>query len=154
VKFSSIRNISRAYPGGSQHGSLFIFLDAMIMSSEQTLSVRIAVAEDEPASRSILVRLLDALGHQVIYAVADGADLVDVCRVGEVDLVLVDLDMPIMDGLATAEVLSQKGIPVVLISGHPDAQELVLEHEPVAACVRKPASLQTLRMAIAQALAE
>ncbi len=126
----------------------------MTMPSEQALSVRIAVAEDEPASRGILVRLLDALGHQVVHAVADGAELVDICCIEDVDLVVVDLDMPIMDGLATAEIFSQKGVPVVLISGHPDAQELVLEHEPVAACIRKPASLQTLRTAIAQALAE
>ncbi len=122
------------------------------MSPAETLPIRIALAEDEPASRNILVRLLVALGHEVIHAAANGAELIDVCVVGEVDLVFVDLDMPVMDGLATAEFMSSKGIPVILISGHPDALQLVLEHEPVAACVRKPASLQTLRKAIAQAL--
>ncbi|MDZ4656065.1 MAG: response regulator [Bythopirellula sp.] len=121
------------------------------MTPAETLPLRIALAEDEPASRNILVRLLVALGHEVVYAVGDGAELIEVC-VDEIDLVFVDLDMPVMDGLATAEFMSNRGIPVILISGHPDAQELVLEHEPVDACVRKPASLQTLRAAIAEAL--
>ena len=122
------------------------------MSHVQTLSVRIALAEDEPASRSILVRLLRALGHDVVYAAADGAELIDGCSVDSIDLVVVDLDMPVMDGLATAEFMSTKGIPVILISGHPDAEQLVVEHEPVAPCVRKPASLQALRQAIDVAL--
>jgi response regulator NasT len=122
------------------------------MSHDQTLSVRIALAEDEPASRNILVRLLKKLGHDVIYAAADGAELVDGRPIDNIDLVVVDLDMPIMDGLATAEFMSTKGIPVILISGHPDAEELVVEQEPIAACVRKPASLQSLRQAIKVAL--
>jgi response regulator NasT len=122
------------------------------MSHEQTLSIRIALAEDEPASRNILVRLLKSLGHDVVYAAADGAELVDGRPIDNIDLVVVDLDMPIMDGLATAEFMSNKGIPVILISGHPDAEELVVEHEPVAAYVRKPASLQALRQAIDVAL--
>jgi CheY-like chemotaxis protein len=123
------------------------------MTSTETMSIRIAVAEDEDASRNILCRLLLALGHQVIHAAADGSELIEACNGDDVDLVLLDLDMPIMDGLATAEIYSSKGIPVVLISGHSDVDELVLEHEPVSSCLRKPASLETLRRAIAEALA-
>ncbi len=123
------------------------------MTFVETPSIRIAVAEDEPASLNILIHLLGALGHKVIYSATDGAELIDVCEFAEIDLVVVDLDMPIMDGLATAEIFSNKGIPVILVSGHSDAEELVLEHEPVSACVRKPASLQTLRTAITTALA-
>ncbi len=123
------------------------------MTKVETPSIRIAVAEDEPASLNILVHMLGALGHKVIYSAADGAALIDLCVVDEIDLVVVDLDMPIMDGLATAEIFANKGIPVILVSGHSDAEELVLEHEPVSACVRKPASLQSLRSAISAALA-
>lgn len=122
------------------------------MFHDQRPSVRIALAEDEPASRGILVRLLQALGHDVVYAAADGLELVDACEITNIDLVVVDLDMPVMDGLATAEFMSSKGIPVILVSGHPDAEELVVEEEPVAACVRKPASLESLRQAITVAL--
>lgn len=123
------------------------------MTGTETMSMRIAVAEDEHASRNILCRLLEALGHEVIHAVADGSELLEVCLGDDIDLVVLDLDMPIMDGLATAEVYSMKGIPVVLVSGHSDVDEIVLEHEPVSSCLRKPASLESLRRAIAEALA-
>jgi CheY-like chemotaxis protein len=123
------------------------------MTGTEIMSIRIAVAEDEAASRNILCRLLKALGHQVVHAVADGSELIEICVGDDVDLVVLDLDMPIMDGLATAEVYWNKGIPVVLISGHSDVDELVLEHEPVSSCLRKPASLESLRRAIAEALA-
>lgn len=116
------------------------------------MSIRIAVAEDEDASRHILCRLLKALGHEVVHSAVDGSQLIEVCIGDDVDLVLVDLDMPIMDGLATAEFYSMKGIPVVLISGHPDVDNLVLEHEPVSSCLRKPASLESLHRAISEAM--
>jgi response regulator NasT len=102
----------------------------------------------------IIVRLLERLGHKVICAVSNGAELLCECSAQQVDLVVTDLDMPVMDGLAAAQELSEKGIPVVLISGHPDAEEIVLEHEPVVARVLKPVSLQSLQSAIEQALTD
>jgi CheY-like chemotaxis protein len=70
----------------------------------------------------------------------------------EVDLAFVDLDMPIIDGLAAAEVISEKGIPVILVSGHPDARQVVLEQEPVVARITKPAKTEELQRAIQTAL--
>jgi len=67
--------------------------------------------------------------------------------------VVVDLDMPVIDGLQAAEALAEKGIPVVLISGHPDVKEVVLEHEPVVTRIVKPATVDGFRKAIAEALA-
>jgi hypothetical protein len=37
-----------------------------------------------------------------------------------------------MDGLAAAEMLAEKGIPVVLISGHADAENIVVDREPIS----------------------
>jgi response regulator NasT len=102
----------------------------------------------------MIVRLLERLGHKVVCAVSNGAELVDECAEKMVDVVVTDLDMPVMDGLAAAQELSEKGIPVVLVSGHPDAEEIVLEHEPVVARVLKPVSLQSLQSAIEQALTD
>ena len=111
------------------------------------LQVKVALADDVPGNRMIIVRLLERLGHKVICAVSNGAELLCECSAQQVDLVVTDLDMPVMDGLAAAQELSEKGIPVVLISGHPDAEEIVLEHEPVVARVLKPVSLQSLQSA-------
>ena len=58
-----------------------------------------------------------------------------------------------MDGLTAAQELAAKGIPVNLVSGHPDAEKIVLEHEPVMACISKPGTLKSLLRAIEQAVA-
>lgn len=83
--------------------------------------VRIALADDVPGNRKIITRLLERLGHKVICEASNGAELLDECSGQEVDVVFTDFDMPVMDGLAAAQELSDKGIPVILVSGHPDA---------------------------------
>jgi CheY-like chemotaxis protein len=122
------------------------------MAEERGVSVRIALAEDEPDIRKMFVRLLERLGHEVIFAVSNGAELLDQSLEDNVDIVFVDLDMPVMDGLAAAEEVERKGIPVILVSGHPDSESVVLDEEPIVARITKPASLDSLRMAIEQAL--
>jgi DNA-binding NtrC family response regulator len=114
--------------------------------------IRIAIADDHASARHLLVALLTSLGHNVVYAAADGADLIDQCLDRSVDLACVDLDMPKMDGLAAAEVLADKEIPVILISGHPDIEHIVAEHEPIVTFLTKPISVEKLRIAIAQAI--
>jgi two-component system, response regulator PdtaR len=114
--------------------------------------VRIALADDVPGVRKMIARLLEHLGHEVICEVSNGAELLDQCSEQTVDVVITDLDMPVMDGLTAAQELAEKGIPVILVSGHPDAEEIVLEQEPVVVCVSKPVSLESLQSAIEQAL--
>ncbi len=114
--------------------------------------IRIAVADDEPDVRKTFVWLLERLGHEVICAAENGEELLEKCRLGKVDLVFVDLDMPVMDGLAAAELIEKQGIPVILISGHADAEHVVLEHEPVVARLRKPVTLKALQESIELAL--
>lgn len=123
------------------------------MAKERAVSVRIALAEDEPDIRKTFVRLLELLGHEVIFAVSNGAELLDQSLEENVDVVFVDLDMPVMDGLAAAEEVERKGIPVILVSGHPDSESVVVDQEPIVARISKPASLESLRSAIEQAIA-
>src|SRR3954453_18128746 len=123
------------------------------MADSSVAQVRIAVAEDEPDVRKTFVRLLEYLGHTVVCSAANGEELIDQCAQAEVDVAFVDLDMPVVDGLAAAETVSARGIPVILVSGHPDARQVVLENEPVVARITKPASVEALQRAIKQALA-
>jgi len=122
------------------------------MSEERAPQVRIALAEDEPDIRVTFVRLLEQLGHKVVCAASNGEELIEHCLQEEVDLVFVDFDMPIMDGLAAAEHVGLRGIPVILISGHPDADQVVVEKEPVVMRIRKPVTIEALQNAIRQAL--
>ncbi|MGD9644712.1 MAG: response regulator [Pirellulales bacterium] len=116
-------------------------------------SLRIALADDDDDLRRVTVKLLERLGHRVVCVARNGAELLELCAQQEVEVVLVDLDMPRVDGLTAAEDLARRGIPVILISGHDDANRVVLEHEPIVACIRKPATLELLQRAIASATA-
>jgi response regulator NasT len=118
------------------------------MALQQQCKLKIAVAEDEPDIRKTFVWLLERLGHEVVCAASNGEELVDKCQLGEVDLVFVDLDMPVMDGLAAAELIKTKGIPVILVSGHPDAEHVVIEHEPVVSRLLKPITVEALKESI------
>ena len=123
------------------------------MSDERAVSVRIAVAEDEPDIRKTFVKLLELMGYKVVYSVSNGAELLEQRLDDQVDVVFVDLDMPVMDGLAAAEEVTQKGIPVILVSGHPDSESVVVDQEPVVTRITKPATPKLIKEAIAQALA-
>jgi two-component system chemotaxis response regulator CheY len=83
--------------------------------------MRVIVADDSRVMRSIIEKVLHSLGHEVIHA-ANGKEVVDILQRagGEVNLVLLDWNMPVMNGF---EVLSHmksqnlgRGIPVLMIS--------------------------------------
>ncbi len=59
---------------------------------------RVLVAEDNPVNLLVTTRLLEQLGHQVV-AVEDGARALAAMAAGPFDLVLMDVQMPVMDGL-------------------------------------------------------
>ena len=122
------------------------------MRTEEQMPIRIALADDEPAFRRTLTLLLERLGHKVTCVVANGADLVDNCLKNQIDLAIIDLDMPIMDGLAAAEHAADAGVPVILLSGHADAEYVVVEHEPIIARLLKPFGIDELQKAIDSAL--
>jgi CheY-like chemotaxis protein len=57
-----------------------------------------------------------------------------------------------MDGLAAAdEIHARRPVPIILLSGHPDAQHIVVENEPITTCLLKPVSLESLASAIREA---
>lgn len=112
------------------------------------MGYRIALADDDPDARIMLTRMLASFGHEVCYAAEDGEDLLSAGLDHAVDLVILDLEMPNLDGLATAEEVSQRGIPVLLISGHADLDSVVVDIEPVARTLAKPVEAAALREAL------
>jgi AmiR/NasT family two-component response regulator len=85
----------------------------------QNKPLRIAVAEDEDITRMYLEETVTELGHEVVVAAANGAELLEQCRARRPDLVVTDISMPLMSGLDAARQLTQElCVPVVLITGY------------------------------------
>lgn len=65
----------------------------------ERLRLHVLVAEDEVLHQAVARRLLAAAGHECTV-VADGQQLLDALALGRFDLLLLDLEMPVLDGLA------------------------------------------------------
>lgn len=83
----------------------------------QTSNTKTAVVvDDELITRMDFSMMLSDMGYQVIGEAADGFDAVEICREKHPDFVLMDISMPIFNGLSAAEqILSEKLSPTVLI---------------------------------------
>jgi DNA-binding response OmpR family regulator len=81
----------------------------------------ILVVDDDPASLDIAVRLLEREGYRTVTA-TDGPGCLQVVRTAAVDLILLDVMMPGMDGFAVCTALRQAGftIPVILLTAKDD----------------------------------
>jgi two-component system, cell cycle response regulator CpdR len=118
---------------------------------------RILIAEDEDALRALCARGLTTDGHDVRTA-CDGGDALDVLtrEDGRFDLLLTDIRMPIMDGIALALAAARDfpDVTILLMTGYADQRERAHGLEAIIHDVlAKPFTLATLRDVINEALA-
>ena len=117
---------------------------------------RIVVAEDEEGLRGFVVRALALDGHEVTAA-ADGAEALDIIagHEGRFDLLLADIRMPVMDGIALALAAARDypEMTILLMTGYADQRERAhgldaLIHDVIS----KPFTLSQIRNAVNGAL--
>jgi DNA-binding NarL/FixJ family response regulator len=72
---------------------------------------RVVVADDQDLVRSGLAMVLGARGVEVVGEAADGRQAVDVVRRTTPDVVLMDIRMPVLDGIAATRELTALGLP-------------------------------------------
>lgn len=116
--------------------------------------LRIAVADDEPDMQEYLEKVLTRMGHQVVAVAENGRQLVDLCQTTQPELVISDINMPLLDGIeAATEIFRQNEIPFILVSAYHDS-ELVerAESDHVMAYLIKPIKQADLEPAIAIAM--
>jgi signal transduction histidine kinase/CheY-like chemotaxis protein len=94
--------------------------DPVIASSRQ---LRILVADDVSVNQKLLQRMLEKLGHRVTV-VTDGRQAADIVAAETFDLVFMDVQMPVMDGLASTleirrrETIRGPRLPIIAVTAH------------------------------------
>jgi len=108
------------------------------------------VAEDETLIRLDLVEMLVEAGYDVVAQVSDGEQAVAVARELKPDLVMMDIRMPVLDGISAAEQIGKERIaPVVMLTAF-SQKELVerARDAGVMAYIVKPFTASDLAPAI------
>jgi two-component system, cell cycle response regulator CpdR len=118
---------------------------------------RVLIAEDEQALCALCARALASDGHEVKSA-GDGGDALEllVREQGRFDLLLTDVRMPIMDGIALALTAARDfpDLTILLMTGYADQRERAHGLDAIIHdVISKPFSLATLRGAVNEALA-
>ena len=120
--------------------------------------MRILLTEDDESVRTFVSRALQLDGHQVETA-GDGLEALErlTARDGGYDLLVSDVKMPLMDGIALAHKAASQwpGLPILLMTGFADQRERADDLSQVIRDVlTKPFTLQQIREAVSEAAAE
>ncbi|MGN0994781.1 MAG: ANTAR domain-containing response regulator [Butyricicoccus sp.] len=86
--------------------------------------LRVVIADDEPITRMDIKEILTEKGYEVIGEVGDGFDAVEICKAQKPDLVLMDIKMPLLDGLSAARIMAEEGVDaaVVLLTAYSERE--------------------------------
>jgi CheY-like chemotaxis protein len=117
---------------------------------------RVLIADDEDSMRSLVARAIAMDGHETVTA-ADGAETLDILT-GDArafDVLLTDIKMPIMDGIALALAVARDfpDLVILLMTGFADQRERASGLNAIVHdVVTKPFSVADIRSAVAGAL--
>jgi|AntRauTorcE11897_2_1112592.scaffolds.fasta_scaffold04074_2 two-component system chemotaxis response regulator CheB len=85
---------------------------------------RVLITDDSAMARTLLRELLEQDGIEVIAEARNGREAVELVRQHRPDLVTMDLQMPIMDGIQAIEaIMHEKAVPILVVSSESDAEK-------------------------------
>jgi two-component system, cell cycle response regulator CpdR len=118
---------------------------------------RVLIADDEDSMRVLVARAVAMDGHETVTA-QDGAEALDILtrEDGAFDLLLTDIQMPVMDGIALALSAARDfpNLTVLLMTGFADQRERASNLNAIVHdVITKPFSVADIRTAVADALA-
>jgi len=115
---------------------------------------RILVVDDDPTVRDSLNDLLVSEGYRILPA-ENGQQALDLARKSSIDLVLLDLNMPVKNGWDTFEQLTREHplIPIIIATARPNQLFMAIS-AGVGALMEKPMDIPMLLRTIEKLLAE
>lgn len=78
-------------------------------------ALRVIIADDEPITRMDIKEILEEKGYEVIGEAADGFDAVELCKAKKPELVLMDIKMPLLDGLSAARIMMEEDVDAAIV---------------------------------------
>jgi DNA-binding NarL/FixJ family response regulator len=120
----------------------------------KTLSV--LIADDETTVLEALTTVLTRLGYNVAGTARDGAEALELVRSTPADFIVLDISMPVMDGIEAARaIVAEKPLPIIISTGVTDEVTIEAARQvPVQAFLTKPFRKEQLRASIAIALTQ
>ncbi len=85
---------------------------------------KIVIADDEPITRMDIREILSQAGYTVAGEASDGFDAIELCRKEKPELVLLDIKMPLLDGLKAAKIIRDENLAgaVLLLTAYSDKE--------------------------------
>jgi two-component system, response regulator PdtaR len=119
------------------------------------IPLRVVIADDQESMSAIIRRQLLKIGHVVIGKATNGSQAVEMTQLLQPDIVLMDIEMPEMDGLEAARLIHERcPRPVVLLTGHDDPEMVRKASQAgVGAYLMKPPSAPEIERSIIIAVA-
>lgn len=125
IRQSELREaIAQVLGAREQTGAVPLVTRYSLQDARDPMAVlRILVAEDNAVNQRLIVRMLEKRGHRVVLA-ADGRQAIEALNQGSFDLVLMDVQMPEMDGLAATRSIREKEEktgkhqPIIALTAH------------------------------------
>ena len=118
----------------------------------QIAALRVLVVDDDDYMRKVVRIMLTAIGVKAVFEACDGATALEAVRKNKPNLVIVDWQMPNMDGAQFVRMIRSPGtfpvpdVPIIMLSGHSDRWRVV-EAARIGAheYLLKPVSIQALQ---------
>lgn len=87
---------------------------------------RLIIADDEPNIRTYLRKIVEEYGFLIVGEASDGFDAIEICRKNKPDLVIMDVNMPFLDGINAAGLIMNENLAlsVVLLSENSDSETI------------------------------
>jgi two-component system, cell cycle response regulator DivK len=99
-----------------------MFIERRAQMTKENLARTIMIVEDYDDTRLLLKKGLEGLGYTVLEA-SNGQEAVDIASRERPDLILMDLDLPILDGIAATQRIRQQPhmarVPIVAVTAYP-----------------------------------
>src|SRR5262245_31490745 len=119
---------------------------------ERIAALKVLIVDDDPYTRRVVRAMLSALGVKRIHDACDGVSGLDAIRNQAPDIVIVDWEMPMLDGMNFVRLVRSPGsfpcpdVPIIMLTGHGDHWRVVeAARVGVHEYLLKPVSTKALR---------